>query len=144
LNSYGEKAGLPMIFFAFSLALSNTTKHEQDCGQVVPKAGPPLAQAKRPPQQTAEQYRVHQLNTKESKAKSAAARSWLSTEVQATAFRQKNANLPCASASTDDIIGVLSWEFKRLPILHTAASHPWVIGTQEGRSDYSCAFTRLR
>jgi hypothetical protein len=85
---------------------------------VVPKAGPPLAQAKRPPQQTAEQYRVQQLNIKDSKAKSAAARSWLSTEVQTAAFRKQIGNLPCANASTDDIIGMLSWEFKRLPILH--------------------------
>jgi hypothetical protein len=130
LNSYGEKAGLAMIFFAISLALSNTTQYAsgqvdpRDCGQVVPKAGPPLAQAKRPPQQTAEQYRVHQLNTKDSKVKSAAARRWLSTEVQATAFRQKIANLPCANASTNDIIGMLSWEFKRLPILHNGPLNP--------------------
>jgi hypothetical protein len=107
------------------LALANTTQHEPlDCGQVVPKAGPPLAQAKRPPQQTAEQYRVQQLNTKDSKAKSAAARSWLSTEVQTPAFRQEITNLPCANATTDDIIGMLSWEFKRLPILHNGPLLP--------------------
>lgn len=115
-----------MLFFAVFLALANTTQQEPlDCGHVVPKAGPPLAQAKRPPQQTAEQYRVQQLNIQDSKTKSAAARSWLSTEVQTTAFRQKIANLPCVNTSTDDIIGMLSWEFKRLlPILRNGPLNP--------------------
>ena len=70
----------------------------------------------RPPQQTAAQAAVVAKQTAGAAAASAAAEPWVRSYIES--MRPKLASLPCSNASTDELLAMLTWEFKHMALLH--------------------------
>ena len=82
----------------------------------VPSGKTPALQQQRPPQQTPEQAAVVAKMTKGAAAASAAAEPWVRSYIES--MRPKLAGLPCANATTDVLLAMLTWEFRHLALLH--------------------------
>jgi hypothetical protein len=119
---------------AFELyQIETTPAPPSQCGKTLPKPGLPLSQVRRPPQQTPQQYKVQQLNIKNAAAQSAAAKGWLQNYLQTPSFKKEIADLSIANSTTDELIEMLVWEFKRLAIIHNGP----LIGESKGVQDDS-------
>ena len=87
-----------------------TTKTPFPTGQT------PGLQRFRPPLQTATQLATFQLNVRDAANFSAAAEPWLRETLEAA--RPSLKDLPCANATTDELVEIVRWEYQHLSLLH--------------------------